>query len=232
MPRKRPDGAPMFQSPHPGLARERTHYVGDPVAYVVAESPHQAKDAAEAIAVTYRPLASVVRTIDAVASGAPAVWDDCPDNISNIFEQGDKAAVGAAFAAAHRIVRQRFVISRIMHNAIEPRGCIGEYDASHGRFTLYGCIGSIHAVRRVLAEDVFKVPENCFRVVSGDIGGAFGSKGNTAPENLLALYAARKVGRPVKWIAERGECSLRRSLPRQCERCRTRVGTGISWRCV
>jgi aerobic carbon-monoxide dehydrogenase large subunit len=208
MPRKRPDGSPLFSSPHPGLARGETHFVGDQVAYVVAESLAAAKDAAERIAVDYEPLPSVVLTADAVKPGAPAVWDGCAGNISNIFELGDKAAVDAAFAKAHHVTREHFVISRIMHNAIEPRGCIGEYDPRYQRFTLYGCIGSIHSVRRAFAEDVFKLPENRFRVVAGDVGGAFGSKGNTAPENMLALYAARKLGRPVKWVAERGECFL------------------------
>jgi aerobic carbon-monoxide dehydrogenase large subunit len=208
MPRKRPDGSPLFQSPHPGLARGRTHYAGDPVAYVVGETLAAAKDAAERIDVDYAPLASVTSTVEAVKPAAPAVWDACPDNISNIFELGDKAAVDAAFQRAAHVERQRFVISRIMHNAIEPRGAIGEFDRKSGRFTLYGCIGSVHSVRRVFAEDIFKVPENRFRVVSGDVGGAFGSKGNTAPENTLALYAARKLGRPVKWIAERSECFL------------------------
>jgi carbon-monoxide dehydrogenase large subunit len=208
MPRKRPDGAPIFTSPHPGLAREETHFVGDQVAYVVAESLAEAKDAAERIEVDYEPLPSVVLTSDAVKPGAPAVWANCPDNISNIFELGDKAAVDAAFAKAHHVTRQHFVISRIMHNAIEPRGIVAEYDQRFGRFTLNGCIGSIHGVRRAFAEDIFKIPENRFRVVSGDIGGAFGSKGVTAPESTLALYAARKLGRPVKWIAERSECFL------------------------
>src|SRR5215469_4728004 len=208
MPRKRPDGAPIFTSPHPGLAREETHFVGDQVAYVVAESLAEAKDAAERIEVDYQPLPSVVLTSDAVKPGAPAVWANCPDNISNIFELGDKAAVEAAFAKAHHVTRQHFVISRIMHNAIEPRGIVAEYDQRFGRFTLNGCIGSIHGARRAFAEDIFKVPENRFRVVSGDIGGAFGSKGVTAPENTLALYAARKLGRPVKWVAERSECFL------------------------
>jgi aerobic carbon-monoxide dehydrogenase large subunit len=208
MPRKRPDGSPLFQSPHPGLARGAAHFVGDPVAYVVAESLAEAKDAAEKIEVDYDPLPSVVRIADAVKPGAPAVWAGCPDNISNIFEIGDKAAVEAGFARAHHVTRQHFSITRIMHNAIEPRGCIGDYDQRHGKFTLYGCIGSIHGVRRAFAEDIFKIPENRFRVVSGDIGGAFGSKGNTSPENTLALYAARKLGRPVKWIAERSEAFL------------------------
>ncbi|MGH7034925.1 MAG: xanthine dehydrogenase family protein molybdopterin-binding subunit, partial [Stellaceae bacterium] len=208
MPRKRPDGSPLYQSPHPGLARGAAHFVGDQVAYVVAETLAEAKDAAERIEIGYEALPSAVRTIDAIAPGAPAVWAECPDNISNIFELGDKASVDAAFAAAHHVTRQRFVISRIMHNAIEPRGCIGDYDPRHRKFTLYGCIGSIHGVRRAFAEDIFKIPENRFRVVSGDIGGAFGSKGNTSPENALALYASRKLGRPVKWVAERSECFL------------------------
>jgi carbon-monoxide dehydrogenase large subunit len=208
MPRKRPDGSPIVTTPHPGLARGVAHLVGDPVAYVVAETLAIAKDAAEVIEVDYEPLPSVVLTADAVKPGAPAVWEQCPDNISNVFEVGDKAAVEAAFAKAHHVTRQHFVISRIMHNAIEPRGCIGEYDLRSKRFTLYGCIGSVHSVRRAFAEDIFKVPENRFRVVAGDIGGAFGSKSVTAPESVMALYAARKLGRPVKWVAERSECFL------------------------
>ncbi len=208
MPRKRPDGTPMFQSPHPGLANGATHFVGDLVAYVVADSIAEAKDAAELIDVEYEPLPSVVLTTDAVKPGAPAVWPGCPDNISNLFEVGNKAATDAAFAAAHHVTREHFVITRIMHNAIEPRGIVAEYDERFGRFTLNGSIGSVHGARRAFCEDIFKIPENRFRVVAGDVGGAFGSKGNTAPENTLALYAARKLGRPVKWIAERSECFL------------------------
>ncbi|HEX3972252.1 MAG TPA: molybdopterin cofactor-binding domain-containing protein, partial [Stellaceae bacterium] len=158
MPRKRPDGAPIFTSPHPGLARGETHFVGDQVAYVVAESVAEAKDAAERIEVDYEALPSVVLTSDAVKQGAPAVWANCPDNISNLFEVGDKAAVDAAFAKAHHVTREHFVISRIMHNAIEPRGIVAEYDQRFGRFTLNGCIGSIHGARRAFAEDIFKIP--------------------------------------------------------------------------
>jgi aerobic carbon-monoxide dehydrogenase large subunit len=205
MPRKRPDGLPMHQSPHPGLARGHAHFAGDPVAFVVAETREAAKDAAEAIEVAYEALPSVVITSDAVQRGAQAVWAACPDNVSNVFELGDRKSVDAAFAAAHHVARQHFVISRIAPNAIEPRGCIGEYDARHGRYTLHGPIGVPHSVRKAFAEDVLKIPENRLRVVAPDIGGAFGSKGTTAPENVLALWAARKLGRPVKWIAERGE---------------------------
>ena len=208
IPRKRPDGSPMYQNPHPGLVGDRVRFVGDQIAYVVGETLNQAKDAAELISVAYEPLPAVVETAAAFEPGAPAVWDDCPDNISNVFELGDEAAVDAAFARAHHVTTQHFVISRIAANAMEPRGCIGEYNIHEGRYTLHGCVGTLHSVRRMLATEVFKVPENRFRVICGDIGGAFGSKGVTSTENILALYAAKKVGRPVKWVGERSETFL------------------------
>jgi carbon-monoxide dehydrogenase large subunit len=207
-PRKRPDGSPMFENPHPCLTRGEVRFAGDPVAYVVAETLAQAKDAADAIEVEYETLPSVVHAEDAIAPGAPAVWAACPDNVSHVFEVGDKAAVDAAFARAHHVTKQRFVISRIGMHAIEPRGCIGEFDASTGRYTLHGCIGNTHVARAVLAGEVFGIAENRLRVVSGDIGGTFGSKGTTSNENILALWAARMIDRPVKWVAERSEAFL------------------------
>jgi len=208
MPMKRPDGSPIYQNPHPGLARNRVRFVGDYVAYVVAETLNQAKDAAELIAVDYEPLPANVDTATAIGPETVPVWDDCPDNISNLFEQGDKAAVDAAFESAHHVTRQRFVISRILPTAMEPRGCIGAYDRYEDRHTIYCAVGNIHAVRGLLAGDVFGVPENQFHVICGDIGGAFGSKGVTAPENIISLYASKKLGRPVKWVAERSEALL------------------------
>jgi carbon-monoxide dehydrogenase large subunit len=207
-PRRRPDGSPMLENPHPCLARGQVRFAGDPVAYIVGETAAHAKDAAEAVSVEYAALPAVVHSEDAVAPGASAVWDECPDNISHLFETGDKAAVDAAFARAHHITRQRFVISRIGMHAIEPRGCIGEYDADSRRYTLHACIGSIHGARAILAGEVLRIPEHRLRVVSGDIGGTFGSKGQTSNENILALWAARKTGRPVKWVAERSEAFL------------------------
>jgi len=169
-----------------------------------------------------------------VKPGAPAVWANCPDNISNIFEVGDKAAVDAAFAKAHHVTRQHFVISRIMHNAIEPRGIVAEYDQRFGRFTLNGCIGSIHGARRAFAEDIFKIPENRFRVVSGDIGGAFGSKGVTAPENTLALYAARNVFSPTIIAATTSPMpsspSTRTEISSRCASRRSPISAPISAR--
>ncbi|NQU71709.1 MAG: xanthine dehydrogenase family protein molybdopterin-binding subunit, partial [Rhodospirillales bacterium] len=117
IPRKRPDGSPMYQNPHPGLVGERVRFVGDQIAYVVGETLNQAKDAAELISVAYETLPAVVETAAAFEPGAPAVWDDCPDNISNVFELGDEAAVDAAFARAHHVTKQHFVISRIAANA-------------------------------------------------------------------------------------------------------------------
>src|SRR2546428_7746716 len=124
--RRRPDGSPMFAPPHRGLAGERVRYVGDPVAVVVAETLAQAEDAAERVQVDYEPLPSVTSTAEAVG-GAP-VWDECPDNISNRFEAGDKAATEAPFAAAHRGIRRPHVISRVHAQYMGPPGALGAYD--------------------------------------------------------------------------------------------------------
>ena len=142
------------------------------------------------LAIDYRVLPANVDTATAIEPGTVLVWDDCPDNISNLFEQGDKSAVDDAFKHAHHVTRQRFVISRILPTAMEPRGCIGAYDRYEDRHTIYCSVGNIHAVRGLLAGDVFGVPENKFRVICGDIGGAFGSKGVTAPENICLLYTS------------------------------------------
>src|SRR5688500_14342903 len=111
--RKRPDGSPMFASPHRGLTADRVRYVGDPVAMVIAETLAQAEDAAERLRVDYEALPAVTSIVEAVRPGAPAVWDECPDNVSNVFESGDRAATEAAFARAHRVVRGRYVITRV-----------------------------------------------------------------------------------------------------------------------
>jgi carbon-monoxide dehydrogenase large subunit len=206
--RQRPDGAPMFARPHRGLAHERVRYVGDPVALVVAETLAQAKDAAEAIAVDYEPLPSVTVTADASKPGTPAVWDDCPDNISNLYEAGDRAATEAALANAAHVVRRRYVITRVHAQYMEPRGALGQYDPGEDRFTLYADVQYPHRVRNMLAQRIFKVPEHKIRVIAGDVGGAFGTKGWQYPEHRLVLWAARRLRRPVKWVCERSEAVL------------------------
>jgi carbon-monoxide dehydrogenase large subunit len=203
--RKRPDGAPMFARPHSGLARERVRHVGDPVAMVVAESLAQAKDAAELVAIQYEPLPAVTDTAAAVAPGAPSVWDECLDNVSNLFEAGDKTAADAAFAGAAHIVRRRYPISRVYAHYMEPRGAIGAYDPGEDRYTLWADCQYPHRVRNALAANIFKMPESKVRVISGDVGGGFGTKGWQYVEHRLVLWAAKRLGRPVKWNCERSE---------------------------
>jgi carbon-monoxide dehydrogenase large subunit len=194
--RSRPDGTPMFWRAHPGLAKGKVRHVGDPVAIVVAETLPQAKDAAELIAVEY----------DALPLTDP-VWDECPDNISNVFEVGNRVATDAAFAGAAHVVKRRYVISRVHAQFMEPRGASGEWDPGAGRYTLHCDVQYPHRVREVLA-GLLKVPEHRVRVVSEDVGGAFGAKGWAHLEHRLVLWLARKLGRPVKWTCERSEAPL------------------------
>ena len=206
--RKRPDGSPLFARPHPGLAKDRVRFVGDPIALVVAESLDAAKDAAEAIDIEFDALPSVTATTEATLPGAAPVWDECPDNISHIFETGNKAATDAAFAQAAHVVRRRYVISRVHAQYMEPRGALGVYDPRDERFTLYADVQYPHRVRQMLANTIFKIPEQRIRVVAGDVGGGFGTKGWQYPEHRLVLWASRKLGRPVKWRCERSEAVL------------------------
>ncbi len=205
LPRKKHDGSPAFVSPQPLLAGERVRYVGDPVAFVVAETVDQAKDAAELIEVEYEPLPCVVSAEDALAPGAPAVHDECPGNEAWTHEVGDKAKTDAAFAKAAKIVKQRIVINRITANSMEPRGCLAEYDPEEDFYTLRCTVQSVHGTRATLSSQLFKKPQTHFRVICDNMGGGFGMKGGAAPEYALALWAAEVTGRPVKWIAERSE---------------------------
>jgi carbon-monoxide dehydrogenase large subunit len=193
----------MFAPPHHGLTQDRVRYVGDPVALVVAETRAQAEDAAELVAIDYEPLPSVTSTAEAIG-GAP-VWDECPDNVSNLFEAGDKAATDAAFAGAQRVVRRRYVITRVHAQYMEARGVIGAWDPAEERYTLYADVQYPHRVRNALATNIFKIPEHQIRVIAGDVGGGFGTKGWQYPEHRLMLWAARRLGRPVKWTCDRRE---------------------------
>jgi carbon-monoxide dehydrogenase large subunit len=203
--RKRADGSAMFAPQRPALISDRVRYVGDPVAMIVAETLSQAKDALELIEVDYEPLASVTSTAEAAELTSPRVWDENPDNISHIHERGDKAATAAAFAKASRIVKRRYVITRVHAQYMEPRGAIGVYDAGEDRYTLYADVNYPHRVRNMLANQVFRIPESSVRVVVQDVGGGFGAKGWQYVEHRLTLWAARKLGRPVRWTCERSE---------------------------
>ena len=203
----RRDGSPMYRPPYPALASDRVRFVGDCVAFVVAESRYQAADAAELIEVDYEPLPAVVSTAEATRPGAPRVWDDCPDNICFVQIEGDKAATEAAFARADHIVRHRFVINRVTAATMEPRGCIGHYDPAEGRYTLYTTLQRAHGYRSDVAR-ILKVPESKVRIIAGDIGGSFGMKSAVYNESALVLLASRLIGRPVKWTSTRSECFL------------------------
>ncbi len=203
--RKRPDGTPMFWRAHEGLARARVRYVGDPVVAVVAQTLAQAKDAADLVAVDYQALP---------VEGA--VWEECPDNVCNVHEVGDPAATDAAFAGAARVVRRRYLVSRVHAQFMEPRGALGQYDPATGRYTLHLDVQYPHRVRDLLAERIFKVPKAAVRVVAGDVGGAFGAKGWAHLEQRHVLWLARKLGRPVKWTCERSEAPLADEHGRDC----------------
>jgi carbon-monoxide dehydrogenase large subunit len=206
--RTRPDGSPMFAPVHPGLVRDRVRCVGDPMALLVAETVAQAEDAADLVHIEYEPLPSVTETSEAGQPGRPAVWDECPDNVSNVFETGDREAVEAGLARAAHVVRGRYVISRVHAQYMEPRGALGVYDRGEDRYTLYADVQYPHRVRQILAGAIFRISEQRIRVVAGDIGGAFGTKGPQYVEHRLVLWASRKLGRPVKWACERREAIL------------------------
>src|SRR5216683_2136188 len=200
-------GAPMYRPRFPALVTDRVRWVGDYVAFVVAETKHQAADAAELIEVEYAPLPAAVSTAGAVLPGAPRVWEDCPDNICFVHEVGDKAAVEAGFDRADHIVKRRMVINRVTAAAMEPRGSIGDFNPSDGRYSIYTTLQRTHAYRAELAQ-IIKVPESRVRVVAGDIGGSFGMKSAIYNEVALVLLAAKLLGRPVKWTSTRSEAFL------------------------
>ena len=182
VPRKKSDGSPAFVTPQPLLAQERVRYVGEPVAFIVAETVNQAKDAAELIEVEYDPLPAVVTPEGALAKGAPAVWDNNPGNEAFCHEAGDKAATDAAFAKAHRVIRHRIVVNRVTANSMEPRGCLAEYDAGEDRYTLRATVQSAHGTRSAIANQLFRIPQSKLRVICDNMGGGFGMKGGASAE--------------------------------------------------
>jgi aerobic carbon-monoxide dehydrogenase large subunit len=204
---KRRDGSPMYRPRYPALVSERVRWVGDYVAFVVAETYSQAADAAELITVDYGPLPAIVSTAAASTAGAPLVFDDCPNNICFVQIDGDKAATDAAFGRAAHVVRQHFVINRVTAVTMEPRGSIGDYNATDGRYTIYTTLQRAHPFRAELV-NVLKVPESKIRVVAGDIGGSFGMKSAVYNEVVLVLLGAKLTGRPVKWVSTRSEAFL------------------------
>ncbi len=205
LPRKRRDGRPMFTPPRPALAHGTAQYVGHPVAVVVAETLASARDAAERVEVDYEPIKSVIDAPDAHGSDAPTLWEDCSGNEAIYHQAGDAKATEAAFAKAAHVVRQRIRIPRVAMNPMEPRGAVGVWDPGEGRYTLYCGLQRPFLFRRNIAQRIMNIPETDLRLVTGDIGGSFGLRGSVYPEMILVIWAARRVGRPVRWIADRTE---------------------------
>ncbi len=202
------DKSAMATPPRPAIAAivgGRVRHVGDTVAMVVAESLAAARDAAERIQVDYEPLPAVVDAAQALEPGRPAVWDEHAHNLCFDWEIGDAAAADRAAATARHHVSLTVVNNRIVVNSMEPRGAIGEYDGGEDTYTLWSSTQGSHFVRNLLAEHVFHIPENRIRVVTPDVGGGFGMKLFLYPEHILVLWAAKKLGRPVKWIPDRSD---------------------------
>jgi carbon-monoxide dehydrogenase large subunit len=202
-----PGGGPIFIGPQPLLPTDKVRHVGEAVAMVVAETPARAQDAAEAVEVAYDELPAVAATQTALAAGAPAIWDEVPDNVLVDTRFGDAPATERAFASAAHVVVMEFHIGRVTGVPLEPRAALGEYDADSGRYTLIA--GSGGAVRqKVELAAVLGVAPERVRVLSYDVGGNFGTRNRVYVEFGLVLWAAARLGRPVKYTATRAEAFL------------------------
>src|SRR6516225_8564252 len=193
------DGSQMKMAPHPAIAHGKVNYVGDAVAVVIAETLSQAKDAAEKVKVDYQLLPAVADPAKAQGQGALQIHEVAARNTIYQWHLGDANAVGAAFRAAKHVTKLDLINNRLVPNAIEPRAAIGEYDAGSDSLTLWNTTQNPHVARLVMSAFVGLAP---------DVGGGFGSKIFIYPEEVVCLWAARKIGRPVKWVAERSEAFL------------------------
>ncbi|HWW47265.1 MAG TPA: xanthine dehydrogenase family protein molybdopterin-binding subunit [Xanthobacteraceae bacterium] len=202
------DGSPMKMGAYPAMAPEIVRHVGQAAAVVIAETKNQARDAAEAVAITYEELPAAADIKAAIAPGAPQLHPEAPGNIVYDWELGDQAAVDAAFAKAANVVKMDIVNNRLAPNAMEPRAAIAQYDEADDHFTLHTTSQNPHVARLVLSAFYNIAPENKLRVIAPDVGGGFGSKIFIYPEEMVCLWASKKVGRPVRWTGDRSEAFL------------------------
>ncbi|MEA2936366.1 MAG: aerobic carbon-monoxide dehydrogenase large subunit, partial [Variibacter sp.] len=201
------DGSPHFTAPYRLLAGERTRFVGEAVAVAVADTAQAAKDAAEAIVVDYAPLPAVTDARSAIAPDAPRVWEQLASNAVVDADVGDAAATAAAFARATHVIRLETQVNRVTGVPMEPRAAVGQFDSVTGRYTVHaGTAGSIRTWQAVAA--ALNVPPEAVRAVVPDVGGSFGTRAGAYPEFALVAWAAKRVGRPVKWTGERTEVFL------------------------
>lgn len=202
VPFKNRDGSDMITPPRPALATGKVRFVGDPVAFVVAETSAQAKDAAEAVTVAIDPLPAVTLASEAAKSGAPRLYDEAPGNLALDYHYGDSAQVADAFARAAHVTRLSLRNSRLVVNAMEPRAAIGVYDPARAHWTLHAQSQGAFGMKGQLV-DILGTTSDKVRVLTGQVGGSFGMKAPVYPEYVCILHAARALGRPVKWTDER-----------------------------
>src|SRR3954451_3533912 len=207
LPVKGRGGMELIHPGRPALAQGRVRFTGEPVALIVAESPTAAQDAAELVNVEYRDRPVIVSTTQAVAAGAPLVHDSVPGNVVMDYESGDEAGSKAAFARATRTIELEVDISRVVGNPMEPRACLAHWEAKSERYHLYTCTQGAAIMRNQLSA-VLGVPPEQIRVIAEEVGGGFGVRFNLYPEYCAALFAAKRLGRPVKWTGTRSEVFL------------------------
>ena len=195
------DGSPIFLAPHPPLPADAARLVGEAVAMVVAETRAAAADGAAAVSVDYERRPAVTATVDAMADDAPRVWSEAPSNVCVDCEAGDAAATEAAFRRAAHVVRLETVVNRVTGVPMEPRAALGAYDEASGRYTLYAGSGGSVRIKNDLAATL-GVPASAVRVVAREVGGNYGTRNAFYPEFALVPWAARRLGRPVKWTCE------------------------------
>jgi carbon-monoxide dehydrogenase large subunit len=202
------DGTPMKMSAHPAIANVKACHVGDAVAVVIAETLGQAKDAGEKVKVDYEVLPAVADPAKAQDAGAPLIHDVAPNNTIYQWHLGDQKATEAAFKSANHVTKLDIINNRLVPNAIEPRAALADYDAGNDALTLWNTSQNPHVARLVIAAFVGMAPEHKLRVIAPDVGGGFGSKIFIYPEEVVCLWASRRVRRPVKWNCDRSEAFL------------------------
>src|SRR5881394_343717 len=207
LPVKGRGGMELIHPGRPALAQGRVRFTGEPVALIVAESATAAQDAAELVNVEYQDRSAVVGAPQAVASGAPLVHESVPGNVVMDYESGDEPGSKAAFASAARTIELEVDISRVVGNPMEPRACLAHWDTQSEQYHLYTCTQGAGIMRNQLSA-VLGVPPEKIRVIAEDVGGGFGVRFNVYPEYCAALFAAKKLGRPVKWTGTRSEVFL------------------------
>ncbi len=202
------DGSPMNMGAWRALEPEIVRFVGQAVAVVIADTQGQARDAADAVVVEYDELPAVVDSIAAMGDGAPQLHPEAPNNLIYDWDIGDEAATNAAFENAAHVTRMDIHNNRLVPNPMEPRAAVADYDTAEEHFTLYTTSQNPHVARLVLSAFYNVAPENKLRVIAPDVGGGFGSKIFIYPEEIVALWASKRVGRPVKWVSDRTEAFL------------------------